>query len=191
MHVCAGKCYVDDGEGVALPNFAWDGKSTRASHISKRLWCFICILLLFSRLRLCWVFRDYKTYVQDYFLIPYPFNMIAWAINQFLFNSANIFKYLTYLNLLLPFNKIIIENCFIFQEIFELSYNGSRFVVEEMTRHETGPSVVMNCACASTPKRTYLVAGQESHCQLYTVSTDIVSRKRNISTSSNGKAASY
>lgn len=57
-----------------------------------------------------------------------------------------------------------------------------------MMRHETGPSVVMNCACVSTPKRTYLVAGQESHCQLYTVSTEIVSRKRNISTSSsNGK----
>ncbi|XP_054284824.1 prolactin regulatory element-binding protein-like [Macrosteles quadrilineatus] len=68
-------------------------------------------------------------------------------------------------------------------EIFELSYNGNRFVVEEMIRHETGPSVVMNCACVSTPKKTYLVAGQESHCQLYLVTSEIVSRKRNISTS--------
>jgi len=68
-------------------------------------------------------------------------------------------------------------------EIFELSYNGNRFVVEEMIRHETGPCAVMNCACVSTSKKTYLVAGQESHCQLYLVTSEIVARKRNISTS--------
>lgn len=38
-----------------------------------------------------------------------------------------------------------------------------------MTRHETGPNVVMNCSVLLGEKRTYLVAGQESHCQLYNV----------------------
>lgn len=42
-------------------------------------------------------------------------------------------------------------------------------MAEEVIRHETGPSVVMNCATYSGPKRSYLVAGQESHCQLYDV----------------------
>uniref|UniRef100_A0A1B6LG88 Uncharacterized protein n=3 Tax=Graphocephala atropunctata TaxID=36148 RepID=A0A1B6LG88_9HEMI len=68
-------------------------------------------------------------------------------------------------------------------EIFELSFNGKRFVVEEMMRHETGPSVVMNCASLNTHKKIFLVAGQESHCQLYMVTSEIVSRKRNTSTS--------
>ncbi|XP_043287876.1 prolactin regulatory element-binding protein [Venturia canescens] len=59
-------------------------------------------------------------------------------------------------------------------EIFELSHNGSHFVAEEVTRHETGPSVVMNCASYTDGKRTWLVAGQESHCQLYNVSSKVV-----------------
>ncbi|XP_034941483.1 prolactin regulatory element-binding protein [Chelonus insularis] len=54
-------------------------------------------------------------------------------------------------------------------EIFELSHDGWSFVAEEVTRHETGPSVVMNCAAFNDGKRTWLVAGQESHCQLYNV----------------------
>lgn len=41
-------------------------------------------------------------------------------------------------------------------------------------RHETGSSVVMNCASNSNGHRTFLVAGQESHCQLYHVSMEIL-----------------
>ncbi|XP_050309164.1 prolactin regulatory element-binding protein [Anthonomus grandis grandis] len=61
-------------------------------------------------------------------------------------------------------------------EIFELSHDGKKFHVEEVTRHETGPNVVMNCAVSKTVdgKHTYLVAGQESHCQLYKVNTELV-----------------
>ncbi|XP_053982999.1 prolactin regulatory element-binding protein isoform X1 [Hylaeus anthracinus] len=59
-------------------------------------------------------------------------------------------------------------------EIFELSHNGSQFVAEEVTRHETGPSVVMNCTAYTDGKRTWIAAGQESHCQLYNVNTKVV-----------------
>lgn len=62
-----------------------------------------------------------------------------------------------------------------FQEIFELFHDGSHFVAEEVTRHETGPSVVMNCASHNDGKRTVVVAGQESHCQLYNVNMKIIS----------------
>ena len=55
------------------------------------------------------------------------------------------------------------------QEIFELNFDGKRFVAKEVIRHETGPKVVMNCAAYSNSKHTYLAAGQESHCQLYKV----------------------
>ncbi|XP_049871449.1 prolactin regulatory element-binding protein [Pectinophora gossypiella] len=54
-------------------------------------------------------------------------------------------------------------------EIFELSHNGSRFVAEEVMRHETGPNVVMTCDVVSAGGRTYLAAGQEAHCQQYRV----------------------
>lgn len=50
-----------------------------------------------------------------------------------------------------------------------MSYDGTRFSAEEVIRHETGPKVVMNSACYSDKKSTFLVAGQESHCQLYRV----------------------
>ncbi|XP_063839030.1 prolactin regulatory element-binding protein [Ostrinia nubilalis] len=59
-------------------------------------------------------------------------------------------------------------------EIFELSHNGTRFVAEEVMRHETGPNVVMTCAVRSIQNRTYLTAGQESHCQLYKVNIRMV-----------------
>lgn len=55
-----------------------------------------------------------------------------------------------------------------------MSHDGEKFVVEEVIRHETGPSVVMNCATSSDDKHTYLVAGQESHCQLYNVQSVLV-----------------
>lgn len=46
--------------------------------------------------------------------------------------------------------------------------------MEEVIRHETGTSVVMNCATYSDNKHSYLVAGQESHCQLYHVQSVLV-----------------
>ncbi|EFA04425.1 prolactin regulatory element-binding protein [Tribolium castaneum] len=59
-------------------------------------------------------------------------------------------------------------------EIFELAHDGTKFLAEEITRHETGPSVVMNCAAFSDNKHSFLVAGQESHCQLYNVESVLV-----------------
>ncbi|XP_061708109.1 prolactin regulatory element-binding protein [Cydia pomonella] len=59
-------------------------------------------------------------------------------------------------------------------EIFELSHNGTRFVAEEVMRHETGPNVVMTCAVRTADNRTFLTAGQESHCQLYRVNIRMV-----------------
>lgn len=66
------------------------------------------------------------------------------------------------------------QHLFALQEIFELSHNGAHFIAEEVTRHETGPSVVMNCASHNNGKKTWIVAGQESHCQLYNVNTKVV-----------------
>ncbi|XP_034175808.1 guanine nucleotide-exchange factor SEC12 [Osmia lignaria lignaria] len=62
-------------------------------------------------------------------------------------------------------------------EIFELSHNGYQFIAEEVTRHETGPSVVMNCTTYNDGKRTWIAAGQESHCQLYNVNSKVVTIK--------------
>ncbi|KAL4720850.1 hypothetical protein ACJJTC_016719 [Scirpophaga incertulas] len=59
-------------------------------------------------------------------------------------------------------------------EIFELSHNGTRFVAEEVMRHETGPNVVMTCSVQSFQNKTYLTAGQESHCQLYKINMKMV-----------------
>lgn len=42
-----------------------------------------------------------------------------------------------------------------------------------MIRYETGENVVMNCAVRSSGHNSYLVAGQESHCQLYHVNVKI------------------
>jgi prolactin regulatory element-binding protein len=67
-------------------------------------------------------------------------------------------------------------------EIFELAHDGTKFVAEEVTRHETGPSVVMNCSAYSDNKRSYLVAGQESHCQLYNVESVLVTEEENVET---------
>lgn len=46
-------------------------------------------------------------------------------------------------------------------------------MAEEVLRHETGENVVMNCAVRSDKHRSYLVAGQESHCQVYHVNARI------------------
>nr|CAH7738683.1 unnamed protein product [Callosobruchus chinensis] len=63
-------------------------------------------------------------------------------------------------------------------EIFELSHNGRKFLAEEVTRHETGGNVVMNCSTFSDNRHTYLVAGQESHCQLYNVNSVLVKEQK-------------
>lgn len=62
-----------------------------------------------------------------------------------------------------------------FQEIYEIYHNGEKYVADEVIRHETGPTVVMNCATKNDEKRTLLVAGQESHCQMYLVNPIISS----------------
>ncbi|KAL2715849.1 prolactin regulatory element-binding protein isoform X1 [Vespula squamosa] len=59
-------------------------------------------------------------------------------------------------------------------EIFELLHDGVQFLAEEVTRHETGPTVVMNCATYNNEKRSWILAGQENHCQLYNVNTKII-----------------
>lgn len=41
-------------------------------------------------------------------------------------------------------------------------------------RHETGSNVVMNCCVRAEQTRTYLTAGQESHCQLYKINLRMV-----------------
>ena len=55
-----------------------------------------------------------------------------------------------------------------------MSHDGDKFIAEEVIRHETGSTVVMNCSVYSNAKHSYLVAGQESHCQLYNVQTIII-----------------
>ncbi|KAJ3654380.1 hypothetical protein Zmor_013571 [Zophobas morio] len=67
-------------------------------------------------------------------------------------------------------------------EIFELAHDGTKFVAEEITRHETGPSVVMNCSTHCDNKHSYLVAGQESHLQLYNVGSVLVTEEDEIET---------
>lgn len=59
-------------------------------------------------------------------------------------------------------------------EIYEIYHNGQRFVAEEIVRHETGANVVMNFAVKNTDRRSYLLAGQESHCQMYFVNPRVV-----------------
>lgn len=61
-----------------------------------------------------------------------------------------------------------------FQEVYELSHDGEKFIAEEVVRHETGLNAVMNCSSYSDDKRSYLVAGQESFCQLYNVQSVLV-----------------
>lgn len=56
-------------------------------------------------------------------------------------------------------------------------------MAEEVLRHETGSNVVMNCAVTTDGHRSYLVAGQESHCQLYHVNTSIVEEDDSVKSS--------
>lgn len=70
-----------------------------------------------------------------------------------------------------------------------MSHDGRRFVAEEVIRHETGPTVVMNCAAYSCAKHTYFVAGQESHCQLYKINMKVVDTREDGNTISKDKSS--
>lgn len=61
------------------------------------------------------------------------------------------------------------------QEIYEIYHNGQHFCAQEVLRHETGANVVMNFAVRNDGRRSYLCAGQESHCQMYFVNPRVVS----------------
>ncbi|KAF5289046.1 hypothetical protein FQA39_LY03925 [Lamprigera yunnana] len=65
-------------------------------------------------------------------------------------------------------------------EVYELSHDGEMFLADEVLRYETGPNVVMNCSTFSDNKHSYLVAGQESHCQLFNVQSVLVNNNINI-----------
>lgn len=61
------------------------------------------------------------------------------------------------------------------QEVYEIFHNGQHFCAQEVVRHETGTNVVMNFAVRNDGRRSYLCAGQESHCQMYFVNPRVVS----------------
>lgn len=63
-----------------------------------------------------------------------------------------------------------------------MSHDGVRFLAEEVVRHETGLNAVMVSAAYSDSKHSYLVAGQESYCQLYKVGSVIVHEDEKIET---------
>lgn len=54
-------------------------------------------------------------------------------------------------------------------EIYELHHNGEHYVAEIIQRHET--QVVMNAALKTIDKRSLLVVGQESHSQMFVITT--------------------
>lgn len=74
-------------------------------------------------------------------------------------------------------SKTGVQNGF---EIFEIFHDGSRFAAKEITRHETGGNVVMNCSVYSNKKYSLLAAGQENHCQLYKVNSKLIEEVVNI-----------
>lgn len=72
------------------------------------------------------------------------------------------------------------------QEIYEIHFDGQRFVATECVRHDSGANAIMNCAYVSdSHDNAYLATGQENHCQLYQLKTQIVDvSKGNTSSSS-------
>lgn len=63
-----------------------------------------------------------------------------------------------------------------------MSHDGEKFLAEEVVRHETGLNAVMVSAAYSNSKHSYLVAGQESYCQLYKVKSVIVHEEEDVET---------
>ena len=60
-----------------------------------------------------------------------------------------------------------------FKEIYELFHNGTKFVAQEVQRHETGSEVIMNCALKNSDRKSFLVVGQESHCQMFIITPKV------------------
>lgn len=58
-------------------------------------------------------------------------------------------------------------------EIYELYHDGKYFVAEEIQRHETGSRAVMNMSLKINEKSALLVAGQESHSQMFEISSKV------------------
>lgn len=58
-------------------------------------------------------------------------------------------------------------------EIYEIFHNGRHFVAEEIQRHETGSKVIMNLSMKSVDKKALLVVGQESHSQMFVISSKV------------------
>ncbi|CAG9854666.1 unnamed protein product [Phyllotreta striolata] len=72
-------------------------------------------------------------------------------------------------------SKTGVENGF---EIYEIFHDGHKFSAKEVTRHETGGNVVMNCCAFSDRKNSFLVAGQENYSQLYKVNTKLIEHEQ-------------
>lgn len=68
---------------------------------------------------------------------------------------------------------MLLKKTYYNQGIYEIYHNGENFCAEEVIHHETGPSVVMNCAIQNDKRRVFIVAGQDSHCQQYLVNLTI------------------
>lgn len=58
-------------------------------------------------------------------------------------------------------------------EIYEIYHNGDHFVAEEIQRHETGRQIVMNMSMIQAERKILLVAGQESHNQMFIVTPKV------------------
>jgi prolactin regulatory element-binding protein len=58
-------------------------------------------------------------------------------------------------------------------EIYEIYHNGEHFVAEEIQRHETGRQIVMNMSMTQAERKILLVAGQESHNQMFIVTPKV------------------
>lgn len=46
-------------------------------------------------------------------------------------------------------------------------------MAQEVQRHETGSEVIMNCALKNSDRKSFLVVGQESHCQMYIITPKV------------------
>jgi len=77
-------------------------------------------------------------------------------------------------------------------EIYELYHNGKYFVAEEIQRHETGARAVMNMSMKIMDRKTVLVAGQESHTQMFIVTSKVgqIPPKENATTTTNRRESS-
>jgi len=66
-------------------------------------------------------------------------------------------------------------------------FDGETFSAKEILRYETDDNVVMNCAVLTKKKQTYLIAGQESHCQLFKIKCCVCNEPNDSLPSESGK----